>query len=143
MFLLTMCLNAMDMPKISFYCTVVSAALNIFLSLLLIPRFGIAGAAVASLVSITMNAVLAYAMLKSSIRISVDLKSVKNLVLSALVMSGILLGCVYLFPVQSFAGLVLVLLLGAGVYFSTVLALDRKIRNDLKSLLETMDLPGT
>lgn len=141
MFLLTMCLNAMDMPKISFYSTAVSAALNIFLSILLIPRFGIEGAAFASLVSITVNALLAYALIRSSIHISVDLKSVKNLVLSALVMSGVLLGCVYLFPVRSFAGLILVLLLGAAVYFSAVLALDRKIRDDLRSLLETMHLP--
>ena len=142
MYLQTMCLNAMDMPKISFYITAASAVMNIILNILLIPVFGITGAAVATLVTITMNAVLAYQMLKSSVRVRVDLRTVPNLVVSSLIMSGFLLVSIYVLPVQDFISLGLVLIFSAIVYFCSVLGTDRIIRNDLKELLETMDLFG-
>ena len=141
MFLLTMCLNAMDMPKTSFYITAGSALLNIVLNILLIPQYGIAGAAVASLVTITINAALAYTMLKSFLHISIDKRGVLNLVVSALIMSVALLAYVYLFPIRDFVGLVLVLGFSAIIYFVSVLGIDRTIRNDLKELLDTMHLP--
>lgn len=141
MYLLTMCLNAMDMPKISFYCTAVSAALNILLCILFIPLYGISGAAGASLITISINAVLAYIMLKSSVRISIDGRSVKNLLLSAALMSAALLVYLAIFPIREFIGLVLAVAIGAAVYFAAVLALDDRIRNDLKGLLETMSFP--
>lgn len=141
MFLQTMCLNAMDKPRISFYITTASAVLNIILNILLIPVFGIAGAAFASLISMALNAILAYGMLKSSLHIRVDVRSVTNLVVSALFMSGILLAYMYVLPVRDFIGLALVLFLGALCYFCAVLVIDRTIRNDLKGMLETMNIP--
>jgi len=141
MYLQTMCLNAMDRPKISFYITVVSAILNIILNILLIPPFGIAGAAVASLVTMILNAVLAYAMLKSSIHIRVDKSVVLNLGVSALIMSLALIAYVSIFPIQDFIGLVLVLGISAIIYFTSVLGIDRSIRNDLTELLDTMHIP--
>jgi O-antigen/teichoic acid export membrane protein len=141
MYLQTMCLNAMDMPRRSFYITAVSAVLNIILNVLLIPLFGISGAAIASLVTMTINAVLAYGMLKSSIHIRVDLRSVTNLVVSALIMSGFLLVYIYELPVQDFVSLGLVITLGAIIYFCAVLGIDRTIRNDLKTILYTMNFP--
>jgi O-antigen/teichoic acid export membrane protein len=141
MFLLTMCLNAMDMPRTSFYITAASAVLNIALNILLIPQFGIIGAAVASLVTILINAVLAYMMLKSSLHIRIDKRGILNLIVSAMIMSVALSACVYLFPIRNFADLVLVLGFGALIYFVSVLGIDRAIRNDLKELLETMHLP--
>lgn len=141
MYLQTMCLNAMDRPKISFYITVVSAILNIILNILLIPVFGIAGAAVASLVTMILNAVLAYAMLKSSIHIRVDLRSLLNLIVSALIMSVFLLAYIHMLPIRDFLGLGIIVTLGAIIYFCAVLATDRKIRTDLKGLLDTMRLP--
>ena len=141
MYLQTMCLNAMDMPRRSFYITAVSAVLNIILNVLLIPLFGISGAAIASLVTMVMNAVLAYGMLKSTIHIRVDLRSVTNLVVSAFIMSGFLLVYLSVLPVQDFVSLGLVITLGAIIYFCAVLGIDHTIRSDLKELLDTMHLP--
>lgn len=141
MYLQTMCLNAMDKPRISFYITSASAVLNIILNILLIPVFGISGAAFASLITMSMNAILAYGMLKSTLHIRVDTRSVANLVMAALFMAGILLAFQYVLPVRDFIGLALILLLGALCYFGAVLAIDRTIRNDLKELLDTMNIP--
>jgi len=141
MFLLTMCLNAIDKPRTSFYITIVSAVLNIILNILLIPLFGISGAAIASLVTMSMNAVLAYWLLKSTIAIHFDVVSFTNLVISALIMSGILLVYLYVLPIRDFISLGLVLILGAIIYFCAVLVIDRPIKNDLKELLDTMHIP--
>jgi O-antigen/teichoic acid export membrane protein len=141
MFLLTTCLNAMDMPKTSFYITAGSALLNIVMNILLIPQYGIVGAAVASLVTISINAALAYIALKSFLHISMDKRVILNLGVSALIMSLALIAYVSVFPVQDFIGLVLVLGFSAIIYFAAVLGIDRSIRNDLKGLLDTMHIP--
>ena len=141
MFLLTTCLNAMDMPKMSFYITAGSALLNIVLNILFIPQYGIVGAAVASLITISINAALAYMVLKSSLHISIDKTVLRNLGVSALIMSLALIAYVNIFPILDFIGLVLVLGFSAIIYFTSVLGIDRSIRNDLKELLDTMHLP--
>jgi O-antigen/teichoic acid export membrane protein len=141
LYLQTMCLNAMDMPKVTFYTTLFSAILNIILNILLIPRLGISGAALASLATMVMNAVLTYAALKSSIRISIDARSVLNIIISALIMSIFVSMYTYVFPIGDFVSLVLAVIMGAIIYSVTVLWIDRTIRNDLKTLLQTMNFP--
>jgi O-antigen/teichoic acid export membrane protein len=141
LYLQTMCLNAMDRPKISFYITVISAILNILLNIVLIPKIGISGAAIASLLTISMNAVLAYIMLKPSLKIEIDLRSVVNLVVSAVSMAIFLGVYTYAFPIQSFFSLVLAIGIGATIYFVVVLKIDLSIRSDLKILMDTMHLP--
>ena len=141
LYLQTMCLNAMDRPRISFYITAVSAVLNILLNIILIPPMGITGAAIASLATMSMNAVLAYVMLRSWLTIKIDLRSVVNLIISALGMTAFLVISTYLFPIQSFVGLGLAIGIGAILYFVLVLKIDRSIRSDLKILLDTMNLP--
>jgi O-antigen/teichoic acid export membrane protein len=141
LYLQTMCLNAMDRPRVSFYITMVSAVLNIILNILLIPLLGISGAALASLATMSMNAVLAYVMLKSSIHISIDARSVLNIIISALIMSICVSMYVSVFPVGDFVSLVLTVSLGAIIYFITVLWIDHSIRKDLKTLMDTMNFP--
>jgi O-antigen/teichoic acid export membrane protein len=141
LFLQTMCLNAMDRPRNSFYVTAVSAVLNIVLNIVLIPLMGIEGAAIASLATISLNAVLAYGMLRSSLTVKIDLHSVVNLVVSALGMAAFLVIYTYIFPIQSFIGLALAIGIGAVLYFMILFRIDRSIRSDLKELLDAMNLP--
>jgi len=140
-YLQTMCLNAMNRPRISFYITIISAVLNILLNIMLIPPLGISGAAIASLVTMSMNAVLAYLVLKPSIKIEIDLQSVVNLAVSASSMSVFLVVYTYAFPIRSFIGLGLVICIGAIIYLMVILKIDHSIRSDLKVLLDTMHLP--
>jgi O-antigen/teichoic acid export membrane protein len=141
LFLQTMCLVAMDRPRISFYITAISAVLNILLNIVLIPPMGISGAAIASLVTMSINAVLAYIMLKSSLKIRIDPRSTINLMISALSMTVFLVVYTYVFPIRSFIGLGLAVGIGAILYFIVVLNIDGSIQNDLKVLLDTMNLP--
>lgn len=139
-FLQTTCLNAMDMPRASFYISALAAILNIILNILLIPPFGILGSAVASLATMLLNAVLAFGMLRSHIHVRLDGKSVINLVLSAGIMSAVILVVTSFIAITAFVSLVFVVSLGAVVYFLTVFALDEEIRTDLKGLWNTMNI---
>jgi hypothetical protein len=73
--------------------------------------------------------------------IKIDLRSVVNIMISALGMTAFLVISTYLFPIQSFVGLGLAIGIGAILYFVLVLRIDRSIRSDLKILLDTMNLP--
>lgn len=140
-YLQTLCLNAMDKPRVSFLIILISAVLNVILIILLIPTWGIAGVAYAALISMGVNAVLAYAMLRSSIRIRVDMKAIANLVLSSLIMSIFIIGYLMVFPLRNIFDLILSIGISSIIYFVVVLGIDRTIRNDLKILLDTMNFP--
>jgi len=141
MFLQTSCLNAMDRPRISFYVTATSAILNIVLNILLIPDFGIAGAGLASLVTMSVNAVLAYLALKSSLHIRIDAGSVMNMIISAIIMSAFVIGYMYVISIRDFISLGLSIGIGAIIYFLVLLLIDKTIRSELKELLDTMNIP--
>ena len=79
MYLQTMSLLAPDRPKESFKVATVAATANILLDLTLIPRRGITGAAVATLLTMTLNAVLAYRVLKRTIDLRLEYPSVRNI----------------------------------------------------------------
>jgi O-antigen/teichoic acid export membrane protein len=141
LFLQTMCLNAMDKPRVSFYITATSAVLNIILNIALIPVLGISGAGVASLVTMSLNAALAYILLRPMLKISLETHSVSNITISSTCMALFLLFVTYVYPIRSFVDLGLVIGMGAVIYFVLVLKIDRSIRNDLKVLLDTMNIP--
>ena len=62
----TMSLTALNRPKDAFWITVIAAVANILLDLALIPLIGITGAAVATLIAMTLNALGALILLSRS-----------------------------------------------------------------------------
>ena len=83
MYLQTMSLLAPDRSKESFRVATVAATANILLDLTLIPMLGITGAAVATLLTMTLNAVLAYRMLKRTIDVRLESPSVRNILVAS------------------------------------------------------------
>ncbi len=63
-FLQMMTLNALNHPKDSFWITSIIVLVNIVLNILLIPVIGITGAAIATLISILISAILGYLVLE-------------------------------------------------------------------------------
>ncbi|WP_245618933.1 polysaccharide biosynthesis C-terminal domain-containing protein [Methanogenium cariaci] len=73
MFLQTMALNAINRPRESFYATGAAAVVNIVLDLALIPPIiGIEGAAIATLVTMLVNATIAYHYLSRQISVHIE-----------------------------------------------------------------------
>ncbi len=141
MFLQTMTLNALDRPKASFRVTAVAAVVNIGLDLALIPLLGIVGAAIATLVTMTLNAGLAYHTLSRIIVVAIEHRPVRNIVAATLVMA-VGIGLYMMFVPLTSAFLVLEAVLFGGVVYGVVLIrMDRKIHDDLKNLTQKLGIP--
>ncbi len=134
MFLATMSLNALNHPKHAFTITLIAAVANIVLDVILIPVFGIMGAAAATLIAMTLNAVVALVLLSRIISIKFEYKHIKN-ILYATGLMGIFLICThFLLPLTHVMGVVAVVILGAAIYILVLFRIDRKIRNELSDL---------
>lgn len=140
MYLQTMCLSAMDMPRKSFIVTGISALLNVILNIILIPVYGIMGAAIATLVTLIINSFYANHLLKPFIKIKLDKKSFTNVCLSSLVMSVLVLSFVYFFPVNNFIRLFIAIAIGCVTYFGFLLTLDNDIRIEIKNIVKTLGI---
>jgi len=138
MYLQTMCLLALDRPKESFKVATVAATANILLDLALIPMLGITGAAVATLLTMTLNAVLAYHVLKRIIDVRLEYPSVRN-ILVASAMMGLFVGVYRLLVPLSSIWLTLVpVAVGAIIYGVVLLKLDRGIHDELRAMAAQM-----
>ena len=83
MFLGTMSLNALNRPKDAFWITVIAAIANILLDIALIPLMGITGAAIATLMAMTLNALGALILLSRIISIKFEYGPIKNMIYAA------------------------------------------------------------
>lgn len=136
----TTCLNALDFPKQSFIATGIAALLNIVLNITLIPVFGIAGAAFATLLSIGLNAVIVFYFLSRHIPVRLERWPVVSIVVSGFVMGGGVLVFRLITGIPSLLSLIFAVLLGAAVYFLILFRLDRSLRNELGDLLRTFGI---
>lgn len=138
MYLQTMGLLALDRPKESFKVAAVAAIANILLDLALIPVLGITGAAVATLLTMTLNAVLAYHVLKRIIDVRLEYPSVRNILVASALM-GLFVGVYRL--VVPLSGIWLTLFpvaVGAIIYSAVLLKLDRGIHDELRAMAAQM-----
>jgi O-antigen/teichoic acid export membrane protein len=141
MLLLTMCLTAVNKPRESFMVTLVSAILDIILNIFLIPIFGILGAAIATLLTMTVNALLAYILLKPVVKLSLERKSIGFMIVSSIVMSVVVLVYYYYLGIENFLSLCAIILIGAVIYFIILFTLDKDLTEEIKNLLNSMQLP--
>jgi O-antigen/teichoic acid export membrane protein len=141
MYLQTMCLNAIDRPKDTFRITAIAVGVNIGLNVLLIPWFGIVGAAVATLSSIVVNAVLAYHVLGSILRVTIEVGPLKNILVSVLAMMVITLIIRNFIPQTSAVHVLLTVLIGGVVFALFIWKLDRGIRDEIMDIVQTLKIP--
>jgi O-antigen/teichoic acid export membrane protein len=141
MYLGTMSLNALNRPKDAFWITVVAAIANILLDLALIPVLGIAGAALATLIAMTLNALGALILLSRIISIKFEYGAVKNIIYATGCMGIFLLFIHFIFPLTHVAAVLTVVIVGAGIYVSVLFKLDREIYDELKKLSIDLGVP--
>jgi O-antigen/teichoic acid export membrane protein len=132
------CLNAMDKPKLSFISTSIAAVLNIVLNVLLIPVMGIVGAAIATLISLALNAVIAYFYLSKEIIVSLESKHILYIIISAALMGIAVVGFRLGIGITSFLYLIVAVILGGAVYFSVLFSIDSRLRKEIDDLLRTL-----
>jgi len=128
-------LRAMDQVKELFKITVVAVIANIALNATLIPVMGISGAAVATLVTMSLNAVLARRVLARMITLRLEHGSLLNIFKSSIVM-GLVVGVYRVVVPLSNVWLALVpVVLGGMIYGVLILKFDSKIYEELKGII--------
>ena len=140
-FFFTMYLGALDRQKESFKVTVVAATANIGLNILLIPLIGIMGAAIATMVTMSLNAVLAQRVLSQNITIRVEHDSILNILKASVVMALFVGSYRLLVPLSNVWLTMVPVVVGGIMYGILVLKLDRKICNELRGIVMQMNMP--
>lgn len=120
-------LNAIDQPRLAAVTGVVATALNLVLNVALVYEFGLVGAAVATAVSAVVGTFLDVSFLSRFIEITIPVREIGWCVLSALVMGIVVMAARSLVTVDTVPKLILVVALGASVYFAVALTM-RPIR---------------
>ena len=139
--LLGVALTASDHARQSFYATATAAVLNIILNCIFIPLLGINGAALATLISYSVNAVLIAHFLKRYITVKIEKKPILHIVFSAAVM-GLFVFIYKLFvPLDNVILTLIPVAVGAVLYFFLLFKIDRGIRDEIAGMVTTLGLP--
>ena len=133
-------LSAMNQVKELFKITVVAVVANIALNVMLIPVMGISGAAVATLVTMGLNAYLARRVLARMITIRVERSSLLNICKASIAMGVIVGGYRMLIPLSNVWLALVPVVLGGVIYGALVLKFDRKIYEELKGIVVQMNV---
>lgn len=133
-------LSAMNQLKEQFKITVVAVVTNIALNALLIPIMGISGAAVATLVTMAMNAILAGKILSRGITIRLERSSLQNILKASIIMGLVVGGYRMVVPLSSIWLALIPVVLGGVIYGMLILKLDRKIYEELKGIMVQMNV---
>jgi O-antigen/teichoic acid export membrane protein len=141
MYLGTMSLTALNRPKDAFWITVIAAIVNILLDIVLIPILGITGAAVATLIAMTFNAVGALIFLSRVISVKFEYDPVINIVYASGIMGIILLVIHFLLALTHVIALLVVVIIGALIYILVLFKLDPEIHDEIRDLSENLGVP--
>ncbi len=138
-------LNGIDRPNAAFRANLVFIVSNIALNILLVWQIGFVGAAIASVLSVLLGTVVAYALLLQFVSVTLPLSEVGRQVLAALVMGGVVFlgeraaetSGVVDQNVLVVGGFVVV---GAGVYVVVLSAISARFRTTVRRNLP-FDVP--
>ena len=133
-------LGAMDQQKDAFKVTSVAAVANIVLNAVLIPVIGIAGAAIATFVTLLLNALLARRVLARRMAIVLGHESLLNILKASVVMGLFVGGYRMVVPLSNVWLALVPIVLGGMVYVVLMLKLDRKIYEELKGIIMQMNV---
>ena len=141
MYLGTMSLTALNRPKDAFWITAIAAIVNILLDIVLIPFFGITGAAVATLIAMTFNAVGALILLSRVISVKFEYEPVKNIIYASGIMGIFLLVIHFLLTLTHVIAILAVVIIGALIYIFVLFNLDPEIHEEIRDLSKNLGVP--
>ena len=137
----TMCLGALNLPKSVFVVTAIGATATILLDILLIPVFGITGAALALLIGTGIFALAAHMILRKRIKVSIEKKPVASVIVSSVVMALCVIAFQYFLPVTNVFLIAGAVVTGMVIYSFLLVRLDRGIRDEVRDLVAGIGLP--
>ncbi len=139
-FLSSTYLTSMGHLKNLFKITVTSVVANIVLNAALIPLLGIIGAAIATLATMGLNAILALQVLSKIITIRVDSGSLMNILKASLAMSVFVGGYRMLVPINNVWLALVPVVPGGVIYVVLLLKFDRKIWDEWNKIMVRLNV---
>ena len=136
-----MVLTASDHARQAFYATLIASILNIILNIILIPTLGINGAALATLISFTLYGVLLYHFLKKHIVVKIEIRPIAHIIISSLIMALFVFIYMQFVPLDNVFVTMIPVIIGAVIYFFTLLKLDSGIHDEIAGMITTFGLP--
>lgn len=133
-------LNAIDRPDVAFRVSVVFIVTNLVLNVVLIAEFGLIGAAVATGLSGVLGLALGYRALLAHVSVTVPIAEIAKQWAAAGAMGTLIYAGQLLLGMEDLTALVLVPV-GAAVYFSVLSALSTRFRSVVRSNLTFSMLP--
>ena len=134
-------LSAMGNLKELFKVTLLSAIANIIMNAMLIPTIGIQGAALATLLSMALNALLARNVLAKSIAVNVEVGSLLNILKASMVM-GLVVGLYRsVVPLNAVVLVLIPVAIGGLIYGIALLRFDESISSELKKNVQQLGIP--
>jgi O-antigen/teichoic acid export membrane protein len=126
-------LNAIDRPDLAFRVNFVFVAANVGLNVVLISLYGWIGAAVATATSVAISLVLAYRHVNDIIEFDLPMREIARQWIAGALMAGVVYGGLrveeaYRLIGHNFAIVVILVIVGAGVYFTILLGLSTEFR---------------
>lgn len=126
-------LNAVDRPDLSFRVNVLFVVANVALNLILIYQYGWVGAAIATLLSVSISLVLGFVYLKEMLEFAIPWGGLQHQVLSAVAMGavvyfGLWLENSYRLLAHNIITVFILVSLGATVYFLLLLTISKTFR---------------
>ncbi|MDZ5810499.1 flippase [Halorubrum sp. AD140] len=131
--LLMNAMNALDRPDLSFRVNGIFIATNVALNVMLVLWIGWVGAAIATVVSAVVGVLLSSWMLGQIVDYAIPLGQIGRQLVAAVLMSIVVYGIKYVLEFTPLTDhntvfVVLLVILGAGVYFLSLLSISREFR---------------
>jgi O-antigen/teichoic acid export membrane protein len=128
-------LMATDQVRRQFFALLTGITANIILAVLLIPVWGLSGAAIASLVNVVISLIICRYYLGKVIPIHIEMKTMKDILISAGIMTAVLLPVSVILS-RSLLATIAMVGLGAIVYLAGLFFLNSQIRDDVMKTLK-------
>jgi O-antigen/teichoic acid export membrane protein len=123
-------LMATDHAKQAVVGIITGVSANIILCIILIPHIGIVGAAIGAFVNVIISVFIARTYLSYIIPLDIEKTTIMHIVLATIIMTISLLILKWLPLNQSAFQTILMVLIGATIYFLVLLKVDNQIRDD-------------
>ena len=139
-YLWSMTLGALGLFQKTAIAALIATSINLPLNWILIPIYGINGAAGAILLTVIIHAICIGVSLNRQISLSLDFRALRSIGIAAIAMGmGVSIFTYFIPPTQAFV-VGIAIFLGAGIYILSLLHLERGIETALRKMIQEMGI---
>lgn len=137
-------LNAIDRPDLAFRVNSLFVVANLTLNVILVYLYSWTGAAIATMVSVAISLVVAYNYLSTIVSFRLPVGEIQKQGIAAVVMATVVYGGLsvedtYHIVTHNFLTVLVLVCLGAGVYFAVLLVLSTRFRSTVRRNLPMLE----